>query len=202
MSAEVKHTPPEPQVFNVPNQLTAVRFVLSIVVFVLIAWQKYVPALVVFAVAASTDWVDGYWARRYGQVTKLGRILDPFVDKIIICGTFIFLTAEGRLSGIAAWVSVVVVGRELLVTALRAIVEGGGGDFSAKWVAKWKMGFQCIAAGASLVALAKGGVDAAPQWIGWVLVLAIWLTVLTTVYSGLEYVVVAWRMIVRERPGE
>ena len=46
-----------------------------------------------FIVAASTDWLDGYWARKYGQVTKLGRILDPFVDKIIICGTFIFLAA-------------------------------------------------------------------------------------------------------------
>ena len=50
--------------------------------------------LFVFVVAASTDWIDGWWARKYGQVTKLGRIFDPFVDKIIICGTFIFLAAE------------------------------------------------------------------------------------------------------------
>ena len=51
--------------------------------------------MVVFIVAAATDWVDGYYARKYGQVTTLGRILDPFVDKIIICGSFIYLAAAG-----------------------------------------------------------------------------------------------------------
>ena len=190
--------PQRPRLFNVPNQLTAIRLLLSIVVFVLIAWQQYSSAFVVFVVAASTDWVDGFYARRYGQVTKLGRIFDPFVDKIIICGTFVFLSADTAHSGIAAWVTVVVVGRELLVTALRSVVEQSGGDFSAKTVAKWKMGFQCIAAGASLVALAKGGVDEAPSFVGWTLIASIWLAVATTVYSGLQYVAVAWKSIVSE----
>lgn len=202
MKAEVQSASNEPKLFNVPNQLTAVRFVLSIVVFILIGLQKYIPALVVFSVAAATDWVDGYWARRYGQVTKLGRIFDPFVDKIIICGTFVFLTAEMPRSGIAPWVTVVVVGRELLVTALRSLIEGSGGDFSAKWVAKWKMGFQCLAAGASLVALAKGGVATTPDWINWVLLASVWLTLLTTIYSGIEYLFIAWRVIVRDQQSE
>jgi CDP-diacylglycerol--glycerol-3-phosphate 3-phosphatidyltransferase len=182
-----------PNIFNVPNQLSAARLVLAIAVFVLIPWKMYLAAFVVFVIAASTDWVDGYWARRFKQVTKVGRILDPFVDKIIICGTFIFLAVEPN-SGIAAWMAVVVVGRELLVTALRSVVELGGGDFSAKWAAKCKMFFQCVAAGASLVVLMKltsNGGAPLEAWLSWTLVISVWLAVLTTIYSGLEYVFVA-----------
>jgi len=130
-----------PMIWNVPNLFTALRFVLSVVVFVMIPWGFYSTALVVFVIAASTDWVDGYWARRFGQVTRLGRIFDPFVDKIIICGVFIFLASEEG-SGIVAWMAVVVVARELLVTALRGFIEQRGGDFSAKMSGKLKMVFQ------------------------------------------------------------
>ncbi len=101
--------------------------------------------------AAGTDWLDGYWARKYGQVTTLGRILDPFVDKIIICGTFIFLAAVPD-SGVAAWMAVVIVGRELLVTALRSYLEGEGADFSAIMSGKLKMVLQCVAVLVSLYA--------------------------------------------------
>src|SRR3990172_5683907 len=100
-------------IWNVPNQLTVARLVLSIFCFVFLAVDWYLAALVLFVIAAGTDWVDGFWARRYGQITQLGRILDPFADKIIICGTFIFLAAvppviTGRsASEIAAWMAVV-----------------------------------------------------------------------------------------------
>ena len=130
--------PAQSTIWNVPNSLTAVRFLLSIVVFVLIPLDLYIPALIVFIIAASTDWVDGYWARKYGQVTQLGRIFDPFVDKFIICGTFIFLVAE-RSSGIHAWVAVLVTMREMGVTVIRSFLEQQGKDFSAKWAGKWKM---------------------------------------------------------------
>ncbi len=183
------------RILNVPNVLTTVRLVLAIVVFVLIALTLYLPAFVVFLLAASTDWVDGYWARRFGQVSKVGRILDPFVDKIIICGAFIFLAAERPESGIEPWVAVVVVGRELLVTALRSAVEASGGDFSASWPGKWKMFFQCVAAAASLLALTYRGDHVPPQFIRLTLVISVWLTVLTTVYSGLDYVVAAIRQM-------
>ena len=93
------------QVFNVPNQLTVLRLLLSMVLFGLIEFEYYLSSTVVFVLAASTDWLDGYWARKYGQVTNLGRILDPFVDKIIICGTFIFLVAVPN-SGVLAWMAV------------------------------------------------------------------------------------------------
>ena len=176
-------------VFNVPNQLTAARLVLAIVVFVLIPLQYYLTALIVFTIAASTDWIDGYWARRYGQVTKLGRILDPFVDKIIICGTFIYLSAE-RGSGVAPWMAVVVVGREMLVTALRSFIEQSGGDFSANLSGKLKMVWQCLAVIVSLWVLHLGAASI-PTGLAWVLFICVWLAVLSTLQSGLGYVVAA-----------
>lgn len=185
-------------VWNVPNQITAVRLVLSVVVFVLIAMDYYAAATACFIIAASTDWVDGYWARKYNQVTQLGRILDPFVDKIIICGTFIFLAAEYRDgapggSGIAPWVAVVVMGREMLVTVLRSLIEGSGGDFSANMAGKWKMLFQCVAVVASLIVLQQG--ESAPAWLAWTLFVSVWLAVISTVYSGGIYVVAATRRL-------
>jgi CDP-diacylglycerol---glycerol-3-phosphate 3-phosphatidyltransferase len=190
---------PENVVFNIPNQLTAVRLALSIAVFVLIPLQLYLPALVVFALAAGTDWIDGWWARKYKQVTKLGRVFDPFVDKILICGTFIFLAAE-KDSGIYAWMAVVVMGREMLVTVLRTMVEQSGGDFSAKMAGKLKMVFQCLAVGASLVVLMylqSGSKVSANDnsWLFWTLHISAWLAVLSTIYSGLEYVFIAARTL-------
>src|SRR6056297_657989 len=139
MSATVSTT-----IYNVPNLLTSVRLVLAIAVVALIPWGYHTVGLITFLVAVSTDWIDGYWARKYGQVTKLGRIFDPFVDKIIICGAFIALV-EVETSGVASWMATIVVARELLVTSLRGMIEGAGGDFSAKQLGKWKMVLQCAA---------------------------------------------------------
>jgi len=184
-------------ILNVPNVVTTTRFVLSVVVFVLIPLDQYFAAIVVFLLAAATDWIDGWWARKYGQVTKLGRIFDPFVDKIIICGTFIFLAAE-KDSGIEPWMAVVVMGREMLVTAIRGFIEQQGGDFSAQMAGKLKMVFQCVAAVASLVALRyfqqAGSATPLPVWLFWTLHVSVWLAVISTVYSGLEYVVAAARI--------
>jgi len=181
------------QFLNVPNQLTTSRLVLSIFVFVLIPLQCYVSAMVVFVIAASTDWVDGFWARRYGQVTKLGRVFDPFVDKIIICGAFILLAAEPA-SGIVAWMAVVVVGREMLVTTLRSFIEQSGGDFSAKMAGKLKMVFQCVAVVVSLLVLACVNgkfFGQPPAWLTAALWISVWVAVLSTIYSGVGYVLAA-----------
>lgn len=187
------------EIWNVPNRISAVRLLLSCVVFVLIPMQLYWPAFWIFVLAAGTDWIDGWYARKYDQVTQLGRILDPFCDKILICGAFILLAVEMN-SGfawyerIAGWVAVLVTGRELLVTVLRSLIEGSGGDFSAKLPGKLKMWFQCIAVGAALVALAIKSPDrgaAIPAWLFVVLVVSIWGAVLSTLYSGFLYVVAA-----------
>lgn len=195
------------KVFNVPNQLTSARLIISVVMFFFIAYQWYGTSLVLFIIAASTDWLDGYWARKYGQVTTLGRILDPFVDKIVICGAFIFLAAVPD-SGIRAWMAVVVVGRELLVTALRSFLEGEGADFSAGMSGKLKMVLQCWAAGLSLWTLTA--VEARPEWLVglldaihfpealvWLLPAAVWGAILLTIYSGWEYIMKAVNLLRR-----
>ena len=187
-------------VINVPNQLTLARIMLSLALFLFLLFGWYKTALVLFVVTAATDWLDGYWARKYAQITQLGRVMDPFADKLFICGTFVLLSAVPRLvdgtlpSGIPAWMTVVVVGRELLVTSLRAFVEQQGGDFSAKWAGKWKMGLQCLAAIWSLVQLTY--VDQAaniwkpvpPQWMTHGLTVVAWAMVALTLYSGVNYV--------------
>ena len=193
------------------KSLTAliVGVVLAIVLFVLLPLEQYVASIVVFVVAAGTDWIDGYWARKFGQITQLGRILDPFADKIIICGTFIFLAAAPG-SGVHAWMTVAIVGRELLVTALRGFLEQQGSDFSASMAGKLKMVFQCIAVVASMLALQYGVVETAetadinpwfsthggtPPWLWWTLVLAVWLAVISTVYSGVGYIFAAVKLL-------
>ena len=182
-------------IFNVPNQLTTLRLLLSIGLFVLIELEYFLPAMVVFIIAAGTDWLDGYWARKYGQITTLGRILDPFVDKVIICGTFIFLVAEPE-SGLVAWMAVVVVGRELLVTALRGYLEGEGIDFSAAMSGKLKMVLQCLAAAWSLYRLNYGTTEP-PAWVAWGLQISVWSAMVLTVYSGVTYVIAAVRLLRR-----
>ncbi len=187
------------KVFNVPNQLTTLRLLLSIVLFVLIEFGYFLPAMLVFMLAAGTDWLDGYYARKYGQVTTLGRILDPFVDKVIICGTLIFLVAQPG-SGIVAWMAVVVVGRELLVTALRGFLEGEGIDFSAAMSGKLKMVLQCAAAAFSLFYLhwiTANAEVSAPAWLQWGLHVSIWSAMVLTVYSGIMYVIAAIRLLRR-----
>lgn len=177
--------------WNIPNLLTASRFILSLGVFALIGYGLYIIALITFLIAAGTDWIDGYWARRYGQVTKLGRIFDPFVDKIIICGTFIVLVAIPT-SGIAAWMAIVVVGRELLVTSLRGLIEGAGGDFSASQWGKWKMVLQCAAVVLALACLIDSSLDV---WLDITRHVTIWAAILLTLYSGLDYVLAASRLM-------
>ena len=182
------------------------RLFLAILVFVFLPLGMYQIAMVGFIVAAGTDWVDGWWARKYDQVTQLGRMLDPFCDKFLICGTFVLLAVEMReypwYASVAGWMAVVIVARELLVTAIRSFIENSGGDFSAKMAGKLKMWFQCIAAVACLVALSIAGRDPLaegsepiPTWLNLTIIISVWLAVLSTLYSGYQYVVTAAKSI-------
>ena len=184
---------------NLPNQLTSLRLILSVVLFAFVVWEYYITGLVLFIIAAGTDWLDGYYARKYAQVTTLGRILDPFADKVIVCGTFIFLVAIPRMAevpwGLRAWMVVVVVGRELLVTALRSFIEERGSDFSAQMSGKLKMVFQCLAAGVCLFYLSYATPAAMPGWVWPLLVFSVWSAVVLTVISGLGYIYTAVKLL-------
>jgi CDP-diacylglycerol--glycerol-3-phosphate 3-phosphatidyltransferase len=168
------------QVFNLPNQLTAARFVLAIVLFELIYLERWEWCLVVFAVAALTDWLDGYLARRQGLTSTLGRMLDPLVDKVLMCGTYVFLLPLGYQQGwLLPWMVTVVVARELVITGLRSYVEQYGAKFGADWLGKLKMGLQCAAVFA---------IFTTPLLPPWSQALAVWCAHLR---DGLIYAMIA-----------
>ncbi|MBM3968966.1 MAG: CDP-diacylglycerol--glycerol-3-phosphate 3-phosphatidyltransferase [Planctomycetes bacterium] len=177
---------------NVPNFITLARLVLAVVLFAMISLgSSWVGATIMFIVAAATDALDGYIARKYGLVTTLGRILDPFADKIIICGAFLFLVAQPK-SGVTAWMALIVFGREMFITSLRAFLEQHGRDFSAVWSGKIKMALQCVAVAVSL--LSMDARFAGVEFI-WLRDVILWATVAATAYSGVEYTYRAYRML-------
>ena len=174
---------------NAPNVITISRLVLSVVLFALISLWKGescgIAAAILFSVAVFTDAVDGYLARKYNLVTQLGRILDPFADKVIVLGTFIFLLERAPASGVNAAMVVVVLGRELLVTGIRSFLEQNGKDFSANWIGKLKMVLQSVALIASLLSIST-----VFQTSGFLLTrdVLLWSAVAITVYSGWLYI--------------
>ncbi|MEP3481719.1 MAG: CDP-alcohol phosphatidyltransferase family protein [Fuerstiella sp.] len=185
---------------NIPNAITMSRLILALVLFVVIQnGSNWIIAATLFVIAASTDWLDGYLARKYGQVTTLGRILDPFVDKFIVGGAFLFLlekngslptgsdasTAAPLQSGVTAWMVIIVIGREMFVSSLRGFLEQQGKDFSASFSGKAKMTLQCFAVTASLLSLAS---SLSWTWLPMTRDILLWSAVVVTVYSGLVYV--------------
>ncbi len=159
--SDVKTDPARTNLLNLPNQLTLARLLLSIVWFVvlsLINHGTFSPAqkpLVLnicaafFALAIFTDFLDGYLARKWNMESTFGRIADPFVDKIVICGGFIMLTGISSL--IEPWYPVLLVLREFLISGLRSYIESVGKAFGAQLSGKLKMIFQSIAIPAVIV---------------------------------------------------
>ncbi len=193
-TATTARRPVEPHPLNIPNQLTASRFVLAIALFVLIAQEEWVWCIGVFALAALTDWLDGYLARRWELGSTLGRNLDPLVDKILICGAFTFLIPVAG-AAVYPWMVVVVISRELVVTSLRSFFETRGGKFGADWLGKLKMGLQCAALLAVFLHLALPEVAPETYSRSWVLIMLLrdvllYAMVIATVLSGLQYL---WR---------
>lgn len=176
---------------NLPNVITFSRFVLSFVLFALMDTRDHwLLVALLFVLAVLTDVLDGWIARRFNLVTQLGRIMDPFVDKFITCGTFLFLLPVSQDSGVTAWMVVLVLGREILVTSIRGFLEQRGADFSASTSGKLKMFLQCLAAVAailsmdpSIASISSGGVT-----FSGVRDFLLWLMVLATLWSGYDYV--------------
>ncbi len=184
---------------NLPNWITIGRLLLTAVLIVLLELPgdpSVVPAALawtafgLFLVAAGTDFVDGWVARRYGQVTPFGRVADPFVDKVLICGALISLLRYPVCAEILrSWMVVVIVAREFLVTTVRGYAESQGHAFPADRLGKYKMVAQCVAV-AALLTMAAG-----TQFWRSVAVIGIWVTLLLTVWSGVQYVWKARRLL-------
>lgn len=189
-----------------PNRVTAIRFVGALILFALLAWMGDRPptelstpiaiSFWLFVLVAATDFVDGYLARRDGHVTTFGRIADPFVDKVLVVGTFVMLAVLPWSAPILpAWIVVVVLAREFLVTGIRGFAESQGLEFSADRFGKLKMIVQCIAIGAILGQYALPWPTALFEAVRWLAHVSVWATLLTTVGSGATYVLKLKRMV-------
>ncbi len=201
----------KPKLWNVPNILTMLRIVFAFVIFFIFPFELYIPCIILFIIAAVTDFVDGWWARKYDQKTQFGRIMDPFADKALVCGAFICLVSREELHdlfkdaascgcplaniplGLATWMVVMIILRELFVTMLRSMVESSGGDFSAKWIGKWKTGIQCVDIPLAFLILHLG-VNAAPTSLKIAFLLCFYVVVFLTLYSGWIYIRAALNM--------
>lgn len=185
---------------NLPNAITLSRLVLAAVFVVAMGFEGLgggMTALVSFSVAAATDWLDGYLARKMGLVTPLGKLLDPLADKILVCAAFVFMSVEGFAP---VWVTAVIIAREFLVTGLRQIAIEAGQVLAADHLGKWKTTFQLVFVITALVWLAFSRIDD-PGGItrfmlnlskplaegGWLMPAALWLALALTVISGGNY---------------
>ena len=199
-------------IWNIPNQLTMARLVLSVVFFVLLALQNHGKtfgtfethkinlvlnlSLAVFILAVITDLLDGYLARKWGLVSTFGRIADPFADKIVVCGGFIMLTGvtaprEGEVANyilgnhviVEPWFAVVVVFREFLVSGLRSFLESRGVAFGAVWSGKAKMVIQSITIPLVIFYEANIAWVSEPTQKGWIAVTVYRLTIVFLVLT-------------------
>ncbi|MGI8462373.1 MAG: CDP-diacylglycerol--glycerol-3-phosphate 3-phosphatidyltransferase [Solirubrobacterales bacterium] len=162
---------------NVPNGLTVLR-ILAVPVLV-VALLDETPngdtfAAIVFALAALTDGLDGYIARRRQEVTTFGKLMDPLADKLLIVAALVSLVSLNRLAG---WVAMVIIARELAVTGLRAVAVERGVVISASWIGKLKTLLQVIAIFALIL------LDPVPAWAD----VLLYVAVAVTVISGADY---------------
>jgi CDP-diacylglycerol--glycerol-3-phosphate 3-phosphatidyltransferase len=130
---------------NLPIGLTITRIVAVPLLILFLISSSRVHALIaagIFTAAAITDWADGYFARRRNQVTTLGTLLDPIAGKLLVAAALVSLL---QIDKIAAWIVVVIIGRELAVTGLRAVAAGVGVIVPASRLAKWKTVSQYVA---------------------------------------------------------
>jgi phosphatidylglycerophosphate synthase len=205
---------------NLPNALTILRLFLAAGFFFLLTpWTAgdrlfhdsrpnslttpnwtLLAAAGMFLLAAATDALDGFLARRWKVESVFGRIMDPFADKVLIVGAFIYMAGPAfhigpkvrggedfQVTGVEPWMVVVALARELLVTSIRAVLEGRGVAFPAEWAGKIKMILQATAVPAILVTLAVA--DARHGAPGRLVILGlVWVTVVMTVLSGLPYI--------------
>jgi CDP-diacylglycerol--glycerol-3-phosphate 3-phosphatidyltransferase len=204
---------------HLPNMLTGLRLVLAFVFFGMLSWYQYegrgdptflVIASTIYVIALVTDFLDGHLARKYNLETPFGRVVDPFVDKVLVLGSFIFFAGKNfiipdydgmqtskwvvkTITGVAPFMVVIMLARELLVTSLRGAAESSGQNFGAQFSGKLKMVFQ-----SATILVVLGYVNAF-HWLTkqpklWQNVamgvrdVCIWLTILITVVSGVLYI--------------
>jgi len=165
-----------------PNKLTLFRIAAVPVIVILLLFPTKICtfiAALLFSAAAITDYLDGFYARKRGLVSTLGKVMDPIADKLLVSSAFIMLTSLGWVQ---AWVVCIIIGRELAVTGLRNIIAEKGEDMSASNLGKYKTGFQIAAIIPLMFHYPFFGLNV--QVIG---ALFLWGALVFTIWSGADY---------------
>ena len=195
---------------NIPNAITVSRLFLTAGFILFVTFESiwgHFTALILFIIAAISDFVDGWLARKMNLITPLGKLLDPLADKILVCSAFVFLTAEGLCP---VWVTALIIGREFLVTGLRQIAIEAGQVLAADRLGKWKTAFQLTYLIAGMIRLTLDTMESVGSFSplhtlttpwgegAWLLPISLGLAVGLTVISGWNYV---WssRYLLRDR---
>jgi cardiolipin synthase len=146
-------------------------------------WLRWV-ALMIFTAAAVTDVLDGYFARKWGEQSSFGRMLDPIADKLLVASCLLMLAADGTIRGWSLWAAIVILCREILVSGLREYLAGLKVSVPVTRLAKWKTTVQMISLGFLIAGPAGDKVLAHSTEIGIVL---LWIAAVITLYTGYDY---------------
>ena len=193
---------------NLPNSITLTRIAsVPLLIWILCSprfssehGERELLASTVFILASITDGIDGYLARKRGQITTMGMLLDPLADKLLIAAAFVTLVQFNPVL-VPAWMAVVIIGREFLVSGLRSIAASEGFTIQASELGKFKMLVQIISVVAVILARRWHewplfSIYIFPvYWIAW---LAIWFMVLLSLVSALDYFIAFWSRIDRQ----
>lgn len=180
---------------NIPNLITIFRLFLTAVFIIAVTVGGNLAsavALISFIIAAVSDWLDGYLARKMNLVTSLGKLLDPLADKILVSAGFVYLTAASLCP---VWVTCTIIGREFMVTGLRQIAVEQGSVIAADRLGKWKTTFQLIFIIGSLTHIALLNLNSPIiGWLQWlaapanhIIPVCLWISVALTIISGANY---------------
>ncbi|GAA5415173.1 CDP-diacylglycerol--glycerol-3-phosphate 3-phosphatidyltransferase [Paraliobacillus ryukyuensis] len=187
---------------NIPNRITLSRiFLIPIFILLLtlpINWGiwtmgtetlpivDFVAALL-FIIAAGTDWIDGYYARKYNLVTNLGKFLDPMADKLLVSAAYILLIEMGM---VPAWIVIIIISREFAITGLRLVAAGEGLVLAAGNMGKWKTTFQLVSIATLLLHNFPFAYISFPFDI-----VTLYIALILTVLSGVDYFIKNWHVM-------
>jgi cardiolipin synthase (CMP-forming) len=186
---------------SLPNLLTYGRVAAVPAVVALLYWPDEVgarlAALLVFVAAAVTDYLDGYFARAYGQISALGRMLDPIADKLLVAACLLMLAADHVITGLSLWAAIIILCREVLVSGLREYLAEVKVGVPVSRVAKYKTAVQLIALGFLIAGPAGEIVLPQTTTIGIVL---LWIAAALTIYTGWDYLKSGIAYVIRDEP--
>lgn len=168
-------------VFNLPNSISWLRIVSTIFIVLFMYLDNYLLAFILFTVAAFSDYVDGYFARKYGLVTKLGKVLDQMSDKILITSILIVFVEIGIVPG---WLVIILVFRDTLVSIVRMVASEGGNIIAANIFGKLKTVSQMILT----FGLFFEKLNILKSFVGSLNVLLVYFVAVVTILSGVVYI--------------